>query len=144
MDDPFERQPACSSHDRRAGGDGTVPANQGIRFLLQGRSRRASNDARDPAAVGEVAVRRVDDRVDRGIEQAAPDDAEDAAGRYFFFREDFFLRRGTFAPERRASDRPIAIACLRLFTFLPERPLRSVPRLRSCMAFFTFFCAFFP
>ena len=30
---------------------------------------------------------------------------------------------GTFAPDRRASDRPIAIACLRLVTFLPERPL---------------------
>ena len=70
---------------------------------------------------------------------------------YFFLllrRRVVFLLRlllrffGTFAPERRASDRPIAIACLRLFTFLPERPLRSVPRLRSCIARFTFRDAF--
>src|SRR5262245_29479822 len=55
-----------------------------------------------------------------------------------------FLRRrfGTFAPERRASESPIAIACLRLVTFRPERPLRSVPRLRSRMTFSTFFDAF--
>jgi hypothetical protein len=49
-------------------------------------------------------------------------------------REDL---RGTFAPERRASLSPIAIACLRLRTRRPERPLRSVPRLRSCIARFT-------
>src|SRR5919201_812406 len=48
----------------------------------------------------------------------------------------FFL--GTFFPARRASESPIAIACLRLFTFLPLRPLLSVPRLRSCMARSTF------
>ena len=55
-----------------------------------------------------------------------------------------FLRRrfGTFAPALRASERPIAIACLRLVTFRPERPLRSVPRLRSRMTFSTFFDAF--
>jgi len=53
-----------------------------------------------------------------------------------------FLRPGTLAPERRASERPIAIACLRLVTFLPERPLRNVPRLRSRMTFSTFFDAF--
>jgi hypothetical protein len=60
----------------------------------------------------------------------------------------YFLRvarlRGTFAPLLRASDRPIAIACLRLVTFLPERPLRKVPALRSCIARFTFWAAFFP
>src|ERR1700722_14001445 len=44
---------------------------------------------------------------------------------------------GTFLPARRASERPIAIACLRLVTFLPELPLFSVPRLRSSMAFLT-------
>ena len=42
----------------------------------------------------------------------------------------------------RASDSPIAIACLRLVTFLPDRPLRSVPRLRSRITFSTFFDAF--
>jgi hypothetical protein len=51
---------------------------------------------------------------------------------------------GTFAPERRASDKPIAIACLRLFTFLPERPLFSVPRFLSCIARLTFDDAFRP
>ena len=49
---------------------------------------------------------------------------------------------GTFAPSRRASDKPMAIACLRLVTFLPERPLLRVPRLRSCIARSTFFEAF--
>jgi len=34
-------------------------------------------------------------------------------------------------PARRASDKPIAIACLRLLTRLPERPLRSLPRFIS-------------
>src|SRR3954454_20762382 len=58
------------------------------------------------------------------------------------FFEDFF--DGTFAPSRRASESPMAIACLRLFTFLPELPLFSVPRLRSCIAFSTFFEAFLP
>jgi hypothetical protein len=53
-------------------------------------------------------------------------------------------RLGTFPPSRRASDSPIAIACLRLVTFLPERPDRSVPCLRSCMAFSTLFEAFLP
>jgi len=54
-----------------------------------------------------------------------------------------FRLRGTFPPARRASDNPIAIACLRLVTFRPEL-LRSVPRLRSCIARLTFCDAFFP
>src|ERR1700735_2166870 len=49
---------------------------------------------------------------------------------YFFF--------GTFFPARRASDSPMAMACLRLLTFAPEPPLRSVPRFISCIAFLTF------
>ena len=44
------------------------------------------------------------------------------------------LRFGTFRPFLRASERPIAIACLRLVTFFPLRPLRSVPRLRLRIA----------
>jgi hypothetical protein len=52
--------------------------------------------------------------------------------------------RGTFAPERRASFNPIAIACLRLLTRRPERPLRNVPRFRSLIARFTLLDAFFP
>src|SRR5438874_4169437 len=47
--------------------------------------------------------------------------------------------RGTFAPFCRASERPIAIACLRLVTRppLPPRPLFSVPRLRRRIALST-------
>jgi hypothetical protein len=52
--------------------------------------------------------------------------------------------RGTFAPERRASLRPIAIACLRLRTRRPDRPLRNVPRLRSRIALRTLLEAFLP
>jgi len=63
--------------------------------------------------------------------------------RHFFLRPRLFFR-GTFAPDLRASDSPMAIACFLLFTLRPERPLRSVPRLRSCIARFTFFPAFFP
>ena len=70
---------------------------------------------------------------------------------YFFFdevllEEDFLdddFLAGTFPPARRASDSPMAIACLRLFTVLPERPLLSVPRLRSRIARATFLDAFF-
>lgn len=64
-----------------------------------------------------------------------------------FFDEDFFdddLRDGTLPPSALASDKPIAIACLRLVTFFPEPPLLSVPRLRSCIAFSTLSLAFFP
>jgi hypothetical protein len=69
----------------------------------------------------------------------------------YFFRDDLraldlrflddFLR-GTLAPARRASERPIAIACLRLVTFLPERPLLRVPRFRLRMELSTFRDAF--
>ena len=51
---------------------------------------------------------------------------------------------GTFPPARRASDKPIAMACLRLVTFFPERPERNVPRFRSRIAFSTFSLAFLP
>ena len=50
--------------------------------------------------------------------------------------------RQPLAPLRRASDSPIATACLRLLTFLPLRPLFSVPFLRLRIAFFTYFDAF--
>jgi hypothetical protein len=69
-----------------------------------------------------------------------------SSARYFFLRERLRLLRlaGTLPPERRASERPIAIACLRLFTFFPERPDFSVPRFLSCIAFLTLEDAFFP
>ena len=60
------------------------------------------------------------------------------------FAADFlapFFGGGTFAPLSRASDNPIAIACLRLFTVLPLRPDFSFPRFISCIDFSTFFCA---
>ncbi|MBN9041003.1 MAG: hypothetical protein J0H38_06905 [Rhizobiales bacterium] len=49
-----------------------------------------------------------------------------------FFFVDFFdaFFGGTFLPSLRASERPIAIACLRLVTFLPDLPLFKVPALR--------------
>ncbi len=54
-------------------------------------------------------------------------------------REEVFLR-GTLAPERRASDRPIAIACLRLVTlFFDLAPFLSAPRFLSRIALATFF-----
>jgi hypothetical protein len=53
------------------------------------------------------------------------------------------LRDGTLAPFERASLRPIAIACFRLFT-LPPDPLFSVPFLRRRIADSTFFDADFP
>jgi hypothetical protein len=69
------------------------------------------------------------------VELFFPDDA-------FFLEETFFL--GTFAPARRASESPIAMACLRLVTFFPDFPLFKVPLFRSSMTFLTFACAFFP
>ena len=55
--------------------------------------------------------------------------------------DDFFF--GTFLPLRRASESPMAIACLRLFTFFPLRPLLSVPFLRLRIARLTSLDALF-
>src|SRR5580692_3044579 len=41
---------------------------------------------------------------------------------------------GTFSPFLRASERPIAMACLRLVTFSPLRPLLSLPSCISCIS----------
>ena len=54
----------------------------------------------------------------------------------------FFL--GTLAPFRRASDKPIAIACLRLLTRLPLLPLVNVPFFRLCIVRLTDFWALLP
>src|SRR6185436_9187803 len=51
------------------------------------------------------------------------------------FEELFF---GTLAPSFRASESPIAIACLRLVTFLLLFPLLSFPSCISCITFSTF------
>jgi len=65
---------------------------------------------------------------------------------FVVFLADFFadFLAGTLPPSRRASESPMAMACLRLFTFLPEEPLRNDPVFRSCIAFLTFDCAFLP
>jgi hypothetical protein len=60
----------------------------------------------------------------------------------YFFRDE--RADGTFAPDRRASDRPMAMACFRLFTRRPEPPDRSLPRFISCMARSTFWLALGP
>jgi len=63
----------------------------------------------------------------------------------FFAARPAFRLGGTFAPFLRASARPMAIACLRLFTVppLPPLPLFSVPFLRLCIARLTLFWAVF-
>jgi hypothetical protein len=70
-----------------------------------------------------------------------PEDVRDDDPLEDFFRDD--LRGGTLAPFSRASFRPMAIACFRLFTLRPD-PLLSVPFLRRCMADSTLFDAFLP
>jgi hypothetical protein len=56
-----------------------------------------------------------------------------------FLEAPVFL--GTFAPSFLASERPIAIACLRLVTFFPDLPDFNCPRFFSCIALSTFFPA---
>jgi hypothetical protein len=80
-----------------------------------------------------------------------PDRENPGLCRGFFVRylvdfplEDFF--RGTFPPFFRASESPMAIACLRLFTLppLPPFPDLSVPFFRRRMADSTRLLAAFP
>jgi hypothetical protein len=74
-------------------------------------------------------------------EEADPELSTALKFSYDFFRPERFRRerlRATFAPERRASLSPMAMACFRLFTFLRERPERSFPRFISCIERFTF------
>ena len=54
----------------------------------------------------------------------------------------FFLL-ATFIPFRRASERPIAIACFGLVTFFPDFPDLSFPRFISCISRPTISPAFF-
>jgi len=72
---------------------------------------------------------------------ARSDDAHTAT---FKLQLDFF--GGTFAPFLRASDSPMAIACLRLFTLppLPPLPERRVPRFLRRMALLTVLLAPLP
>jgi hypothetical protein len=95
---------------------------------------------RDDEDVFRAPDLRVDDLRDGDLREDAADLREDE-DREDEPREDDERRDGTFFPALRASDRPIAIACFRLFTFLPLRPLFSVPALRSCIARSTFLLA---
>jgi hypothetical protein len=52
-------------------------------------------------------------------------------------------RRGTLPPARRASLKPMAIACFRSVIFLWDPPERNFPRFISCIARSTFSPAFF-
>ncbi len=63
----------------------------------------------------------------------------------FFLAGDFLPAAcaGTLAPSLRASERPMATACLGLVTFFPLLPDFSLPSFISCMERATFFCAFF-
>ena len=76
-----------------------------------------------------------DERLERDEPERLRDDDERP------FRDP---RLGTLSPSRRASDNPIAIACLRLVTFLPDLPLFSVPAFFSFIAASTLSEAFFP
>ena len=77
-----------------------------------------------------------------GHDEYCSEGATSCALRFFavFFFDAFF---GTFAPAALASDRPIAIACLRLLTVRPDRPLFSVPALRFFIARSTLAADFF-
>ncbi len=63
-------------------------------------------------------------------------------------RDDLFLRLfgagGTFAPFLRASESPMATACLGFLTVFPVRPLLSLPLFILCIASLTDFCDVFP
>lgn len=50
------------------------------------------------------------------------------------FEERLRGDEGTFAPSRRASERPMAMACFGLVTFFPLRPMRSLPCFISCIS----------
>jgi hypothetical protein len=107
-----------------------APALPKVPALVARRPERHSDARRgravDPAATTHATAR----NLDRGI---GPTRRKAPQLRPLHCRPvPFFL--GTFFPARRASESPMAIACLRLFTFRPERPLLSVPRFISCMA----------
>lgn len=54
-----------------------------------------------------------------------------------FLWEELFFLVGTFLPLLRASDKPMAIACLRLVTVFPLLPDFNLPRLNACISRFT-------
>jgi hypothetical protein len=89
------------------------------------------------------------------LEAVGPEDFLAAFLGTLFFEADFFADffwgalldalffDGTLPPSLRASERPMAMACLRLVTFLPLLPLFNEPSLFSCIALSTLSPAFF-
>ena len=69
--------------------------------------------------------------------------ADKRGSHHLFVYADLLFGGGTFAPSRRASDNPIAIACLGFVTLRPL-PERNFPRLNSCISSPTFSDAFGP
>jgi hypothetical protein len=96
MDHPFVRQPAGSGHYRRSRRDRTVSLNQKIGIFLKPRTGGARNDAGDAAAMGEMAIGGIDDRVRGLFQQVTPYDQELASWSGFFAREDL-RRRGRYS-----------------------------------------------
>jgi hypothetical protein len=93
-------------------------------------ARRARGPATDVTRAAAFAIK-LRDQTPRSNSAINFRDQRDACA-----AADFFF--GTFLPARRASDKPIAMACFRLLTLLPERPLFNVPRSNSCIDFPTF------
>ena len=124
----LEYGPVMREEFRRIGGEAAV---EGLALASQ----------RVPNALRMTVAERTRRRIGRGDRcrirrrQRLRRGVGDVPGFPHFLRDD---RRGTLAPERLASDSPIAMACLRLVTFLPERPERSWPRFLSCIARSTF------
>jgi len=127
----------------------------GVTYAAKIDKAEARLDFTRPAAEVERAVQRgnrlglVAVRIEVAHAHAAEADGGDdralgaeAAGLHFFLAGVFFA--GTLPPAARASDRPIAIACLRLVTFLPKPLLLSVPSFISCRVDSTFSDAFLP
>jgi hypothetical protein len=105
-----------------------VPAHWGGRRAASARARGGST-----SSARQLARLERDEDCDDFLER---DDRErDEPERDELDRDDLErLRDGTFSPFSRASLRPMAIACLRLFTVRPERPLLSDPLLRRRIA----------
>jgi hypothetical protein len=104
---------------------------------------RSGTSQRRPSSAGSAPTRRARRSPPlerRGSCKREPDDCEDCFSTVAVRSRihDFFLF-GTFLPFFRALERPIAIACLRLFTLppLPPRPLLALPFLYRCISLLT-------
>src|SRR5205807_7988940 len=97
VDHALDRQLSRGGDPRAARRDRPAAAHDASGLLLARRSRGARNDAGDAAAVRELAVGGVDDRLDRLFQQVAAADLDDPAGRYLFV-QDRFLRRRALPP----------------------------------------------